>query len=530
MPTRFFDVPIIPTGIAYGLAGLTDRQRQLEEEAKRRKAARKAQQKKNLILGVGAGVGAVGGLALAPALGLGGSALAGSTVGAGLPGAGIASVAATSLTGAGALIGGLGGAAIGATAASRFGEGDIAGGISSIASPIIGSLERQEARRLQLSDREALRAGNLADALTLDRSRTDENIRQAQEVSTIPRYGMPYSQVSQAAQEQYEASVAGAPSAGQALELPDEFVSEPAYGPFNYGEPTQGEPLPNRPGPSPIPGMKRDFTIQDYFEKAKIENERANTVDNPIWRQHNTTEARNAAYQALARRADDIRVKTMPAPPTMEQRVQQETFTDPKTGVLWHTKDVSPTLPSKAQEGRAPWLDEPDPVKADAMKLEHFNATRIIQPDADGTPTEYLWSEKDRGWDPTKPGKADGDDADYAKEWDAAYQFVAAKVAPKKPTLGQVQERVLERRKGILDLQLTTERGVSSDELAAFAEAIVTTANDLERHAEATGQSMTSQALLALQGIQKRYPDPASMPPTVRTAYGRLARLAGVGP
>jgi hypothetical protein len=415
--TRYFDVNPAVVGLAYGISGLTARQRQLEEEAKERKRARKARQKKTLITGVGAAAGAVGGLLLAPALGLAGTA--GATGAAAEVGTGAATAAGAlagpvqaaatagalgfggALSGAGSLAAGLTGAAFGAQAAGAFSEGDVAGGFGAIATPIVGALAHQQGRR----DRVADRAANLADALTLDAARTEGNIRQATAVADYEKYGMSAADAKKYAESEYAAMPEWMPADPQG---PSAFDLDTPGG-MSYADPRDN---PYIEGQSSVEGMDKRWANATLTRKGKLVQDRLNTVGNPAWVNSNTQERVRAQEQSLARAEAALKTTLMPHQPTMQERVQQQTWTDPNTGVMWHTGDMKPTLPSKASEQGPYWMKSAKSSdEMQEMKTEDFEAKTHI--DKQGRTWKY--DPRNEDWEYVKDDK-ENKGADYRKE------------------------------------------------------------------------------------------------------------------
>lgn len=422
MITRYFDVDPISEAIGYGFSGLIDRRQQIDAEHKRKAAEKKARRKKLLTLGLGAGVGAVAAPLLAPALGLAGTAAGVTAGGVGGIGAGVAIPATTgvlgaggALSGVGALTAGLTGASIGAQAAEAFSEGDLGEGFGTIARPFNAILGRQQLQRERAADRET----NIRDAMRLDRSRTDENIRQAEELSTIPTYGLPRSKATAAARAEYEAIAGQGPEAGTELDLsaPDQsFQPVEAYGPFQdeaVGQTEQPGPPPMRnvPGPSEIPGFKRDFGPAQYRQLAKIEQQRSDTVDNPDWVQQHTPEERAMQWHALARARQNVRVTTMPAEKQMMmpgpngQMVPMQPGFNPapaEPGLIVDLNgDIKPYVPTKKQEETTPWMEAPTPEAREAAKAAHLEAHRAVI-----GKEEYLFDPKQGRWELQKKNES----------------------------------------------------------------------------------------------------------------------------
>lgn len=341
MPTRYFDIDPLVEGIGYGIMGLTQRQKELKAILDARTKARKKYQKKIAIAATAAGVGAVGGVLAAPLLGLAGSTAAVAApagfVGPTLAG-GLAAGAVT--TPAGAILGGLGGASLAASAAQQFTEGDIGGGLGTLAQPFA----RFDDRMRRQSDIDYNRGQDLAADLTRDAARTGENIRQAEELSTIPTYGVSRSKAIERGRHAYGDVVTRAPQRGQDIftGAGDEFTPMApveAYGAFDsagdmgigggggggggaasggmgpLARGTGDSELPNAPGPSTVPGFKRDWGPGQYRALALLEQQRADTVDSPEWVARHSPEERSLQWQALAKQREDIRVTTMPDQP-----------------------------------------------------------------------------------------------------------------------------------------------------------------------------------------------------------------------
>jgi len=402
MPTRYFEVDPWVSGLASGLAGLTQQQQQYEAELRARTAARKAYQRRLLTMGIGAGAGAIGGIALAPALGLGGSVAAGATIpGNAALGIGATSAGATTLTGTGALIGGLSGATAGATAAGQFLDGNVGAGLGALAAPVIGRLGQLEDREFRRQDRAESRAGLLADAITLDDARTANDLYKAEEASTIPQFGMTRSNATQAARQAYETAISGGPQAGQMLDLPSPYESQAAYGPMTDHPPMLDgpPPEPNIPGKSNIPGMERTWGPHQINQLGRLEQERQNTVDNPEWVARNGPEAREQQWHALARRRQDIGTMLVPSQPRAMipgpdgQMIEAQPGFNPMPNVpgMWIDNEGNPKpwMPFKVSE--QPFADPDVPAeKVEAHKRKMVSnydeiikngGTVLVQPD-----------------------------------------------------------------------------------------------------------------------------------------------------
>jgi hypothetical protein len=138
-------MPIIyrPDPIGDALANILTSRSERDARKHNEEVAERKRKQKLTALGVGVVAGGLGGIALAPALGLGGSALAGAAI----PGL-EASLAATTLTGTGALLGGLGGASIGSRFAGQIADDDIAGALGTAATTTAGIVQNLEDQRV----------------------------------------------------------------------------------------------------------------------------------------------------------------------------------------------------------------------------------------------------------------------------------------------------------------------------------------------------------------------------------------------
>lgn len=134
-----------------GMQWLSDYTSRLQEERYRReqeRAQEREAQQQRLIAGVGLGLGAVGGIAIAGAMA---PAAVASASGMGALAAGTPITAAGTAAGlstAGTISAGLTGAAVGGSIAQQFGAGDIAGGVSTAAGAARGLMQSMEDQRL----------------------------------------------------------------------------------------------------------------------------------------------------------------------------------------------------------------------------------------------------------------------------------------------------------------------------------------------------------------------------------------------
>lgn len=363
MVVRYFEVDPLVTGLGYGFGAFMQGMREKDQEEHDKAIAQRHKRQRNTAIGVGAGLGAVGGLALAGPLGLAGTAAqpAAMAMGASVP-ATAATEGALGFGGVGGLGAGLAGAAIGAQAGNAFATDDWAGGISAIANPVVNALAQQENRRQQRSDRAEDRTARMQDAISLIQARSDEDLRQQVEASTIPTYGMPRSEATAASRAAYESAVSGGPQAGGVLELPATGESVPSYGPLGGPTPPeQGGPPPdlNVPGPSNIKGMEKIWGPSQYTALAKLEQERQATVDNPDWIAANGPIAREAQWQALARKRENIGtilVPSKPQPMFTNARGQSvpmqlgENVGQDGGKYLWDGQDIKHVAPTKQSE------------------------------------------------------------------------------------------------------------------------------------------------------------------------------------
>lgn len=314
MVTRYFDIPPGAEALAYGFNQFLDERKRLDEINHQKNLAKKAKRKKNLIMGLSAAGAAVAAPFVAPALGLAGAAGtagfgAAEGAAAGAAGLGVAAVPATAATagilGTGGVVG-LGGmltaGAIGAGVGSAFGEGDIAGGFSALASPFV----QQQQRRMRSDERASDRAANLSDSITLDKVRTKGNIEQIQYEQDYKKYGMPRAEWDATAQAagDYASTIGMGPMAGEDLNL-DPAMAAPAMGPMGG----------TSPGPSEVPGMDYQWTRQNYAALSKLERQRLDTVDNPAWRTSATPERLASETAALQRARAQIKPSLVPSQP-----------------------------------------------------------------------------------------------------------------------------------------------------------------------------------------------------------------------
>lgn len=132
------------------LRSFTDYITRLQQERYQReqeRAQEREAQEQRLIAGVGVGLGAIGGLLLAPATVVAGAGTAGTVAAVGPPTA-MASAAAAAATTAATLGSVATGAAVGGRMASQFGAGDIAGGVGTAAQAVRGVMQDQQDRKM----------------------------------------------------------------------------------------------------------------------------------------------------------------------------------------------------------------------------------------------------------------------------------------------------------------------------------------------------------------------------------------------
>lgn len=533
MPTRYFDVDPLVEGLGYGFAGFMQGRREFQEEQARRTRARKAQQRKILTAGIGAGVGAGAGIALAPVLGLGGSVAAGADLGTSTAGY-------TTLTGLGALEGGLGGAAVGAQAGSAFAEGDIAGGLGAIARPVIGALERQEARRQGMADRAEDRTARLSDAMTLDRFRTDENLRQASEASTIPTYGLPRAQATQAARAAYEAELGRQPRAGEDLGLPPPYAPEYAYGdiggPGGSGTPSAGGMGPPAPPDSGTPPMEENWGPGEYAQLRDLYHRKSQKVDNPKWRQSATEAEQAAEWNALANVKREIRPGMVPRAPTMQERVRKNTWKDPVTGdTFYDPKETRISKASKASEQKHPFVyDDPNTGTSTEVNGDFGPVP--------GDRTGRMWRRTTNGiaLDPPKAPATTKADQNIPTYLEARAQFV--KEAGNRVYPDSDKERAGEKipldteeiHNGAMKIIESAKRAAGPNETAAEGRAgtnqpIVfgtdTQMVDALVRQKASGKPVEGPVYSMLKELQDAYPNKLNVPPDVAVEVGRLLKL-----
>ena len=123
--------------------------------------------------------------------------------------------------------------------------------------------------------------------------------------------------------------------------------------------------------------------------------------------------------------------------PTMQDMVQQQTFTDPKTGVMWHPKEIVPTLGPKQNQAETllSWVKLPDPNLREQGRLEFLR-------NSFGGDDQQYEAFKARGgygeidmttgkvdWVEPKESKSDGKTilGDPAKNYDSMYDNLTTK-------------------------------------------------------------------------------------------------------
>lgn len=108
--------------------------------------------------------------------------------------------------------------------------------------------------------------------------------------------------------------------------------------------------------------------------------------------------------------------------PTMRDMVQQQTWTDPNSGVIYHPKEIAVTNGPKSQtENKVEWKDAPTPEVAEAMKVADFNAKTHV----DSQGRTWKLDPKGGDWELVKEEQSKSavqKPKDYAKEAQAKYK------------------------------------------------------------------------------------------------------------
>lgn len=406
-PTRYYDIDPTAVGLAYGLGSMLQERYRIDAEHKQKAAIKKAKRKRALTIGLTAAAGGIAAPLVGPALGLAGAAASPGIAAGGtfIPGA----AATSGILGTGGTVG-LGGimtgAAIGAQAGQAFAEGDYAGGLGAVARPIMA----EQARRRAGEDRSAERAAILSDAMALDDHRTANDTTAALDRHSIANYGLPYGEALEAERQNYMDLAGAGPAAGSPIGVPGMEMSVPAMGPMEET---------NAPGPSSIPGMKRDWSPQQYRQLAKVEQRKSDTVDNPEWIASHTAEQRMAEMQAIERARSSIRVSTMPDPPKPMFVNEQGQSVPMQLGenvgkngytYLYDGKTIDKVAPTKASESAAPWkVHAQTEQEALEMMDEDLNLS-IRQHKASGK--WFRYNDGTGAWDEIKEGPGSKKDED----------------------------------------------------------------------------------------------------------------------
>ncbi|WP_413936368.1 hypothetical protein [Nitrospira sp. BLG_1] len=382
MVTRYFDVDPTVVGLAYGMDAFLAERRRIDEIQHAKAEAAKAKRKRALIMGGTAAAAAVTAGLAAPALGLAGTAASAGGLGgveAGALGGALPTAATSGILGTGGTVG-LGGyltaASIGAQAGGAFSEGDVAGGMTSLAAPFVMQQQRNMARE----DRDYNRRGALSDAITLDTVRSANDLTNSKAIaeihskSAIDQTKLAHKLSNEGYLERTKLANQGALDQEQlrsdlknyGMPAADYISNQSAVAgydqqaanenmPFGMGPPAvDQEDNPYVEGPSKVAGMDRKYSGASLIAKAQIARRRAATIGNPDWVNSNSPDMVAAERRAIARADSHIQTSLVPHTPTFQEQVQSETSIDDERGVIWERgakgQPVSKPLPERKIE------------------------------------------------------------------------------------------------------------------------------------------------------------------------------------